>query len=322
VSVEAALPITQSALAPYLHRYRVPAQLGIKINAYRDYEVAALAQAVRIPALQDSPIECVMVGDSYFMTHLGRPSTVLAGAAEHRWALDCLVDLTAEVRAALDREFPADRRPFLLADMPDGTTRSTASARAAAARFVAAGADAVKIEVTGHHELRSVAAVAETSAPTLAHIGYAPQRTVLGRYGETLQEAMALFAQARQLRDAGACGLIMEMVSEPVNRALARPHLKGIPVYSVFSGRARWGGQSLNVWDAVVRPARSTRYFPPTAVIDRSEVGHAYTQDLIADRTRELIQLTLAGWFPLSPRTSLAAREIATIDDIDPWSGP
>lgn len=320
--VAEALPVTPSALAPYLHRYRVPAQLGIKINAYRDYEVAALAQAVRTPALRDSPIECVMVGDSYFMTHLGRPSTVLAGAAEHRWGLDCLAGLTAEVRATLDREFPADRRPFLLADMPDGTTASTASARAAAARFAEAGADAVKIEVTGPREVRCVAAVAQAGALTLAHIGYAPQRAVLSRHGETLEEALALFAQARRLRDAGACGLIVEMVSEPVNQALARPHRDGIPVYSVFSGRARWGGQSLNVWDAVVRPARGTRYFPPTAVIDKSEVGHAYTQDLIADRTRELIQLTLAGWFPLSPRTSLAARAVAAIDDHDPWSRP
>jgi hypothetical protein len=88
----------------------------------------------------------------------------------------------------------------------------------------------------------------------------------------------------------------------------------------VFSGRARWGGQSLNIWDAVVRPARNAKYFPPTGVIDRSEVDTKYTQELIADRTRELIQLTLAGWFPLSPRTSLTAREIAEIDDTDPWS--
>lgn len=322
MSVDAVLPITQSALAPYLRRYRVPAQLGIKINAYRAYEVAALAQAVRTPELQDSPIECVMVGDSYFTTHLGRPSTVFTGAAEQHWALDSLVDLTAEVRAALDKEFPAQRRPFLLADMPDGATRSAASARAAAARFGAVGADAVKIEVAGEHERGCVAAVADTGALTLAHIGYSPQRTALGRYGDTLEEARALFAQARQLRDAGACGLVVEMVSEPVNQALARPHLEGVPIYSVFSGRARWGGQSLNVWDAVVRQARSTRYFPPTAAIDRSEVDTEYKLELIADRTRELIQLTLARWFPLSPRTSLTAREIATIDGIDPWSNP
>lgn len=320
MTVGATLPMTRSPLAPYLRRYQAPAQLGIKINAYRDYEVAALADALRTPVLADSPVECLMVGDSYFMTHLGRPSTVFAGTDDQRWAMDSLVDLVAEVRVALDKEFPAERRPFLLADLPDGATRDTATARTASARFLAAGADAVKIEVTGEHELRCVDAVAATGTLTLAHLGYAPQRGALGRYGDAMDAAHALFKDARQVRNAGACGLILEMVSEPVNQALARPHPDGLPLYSVFSGRARWGGQSLNIWDAVVRPARNTRYFPPTSVIDRSEVDIRYTRELIADRARELIQLTLAGWFPRTPRTSLTAREIAEIDDTDPWS--
>jgi ketopantoate hydroxymethyltransferase len=320
MSVETVLPMTRSALAPYLHRYRAPAQLGIKINAYRDYEVAALAEAVSVPVLRDSPIECLMVGDSYFMTHLGHASTAFDDPGEQRRALDTLVELVTEVRTALDKEFPAHRRPFLLADMPDGTTVDTAVARDASARFLDAGADAVKIEIAGADELGCVDAVAGTGALTLAHLGYSPQRGTLGRYGDAVDGALALFRQARRVRDAGACGLIVEMVSEPVNQALTRPHRDGLPIWSVFSGRARWGGQSLNIWDAVVRPGRNARYFPPTAVIDRSEVAAAYTPELIADRTRELIQLTLAGWFPRTPRTSLTTREIAEIDDTDPWS--
>ena len=322
VTAGATLPMTRSPLAPYLRRYGTPAQLGIKINAYRGYEVAAVADALRAQDLQESPIECLMVGDSYFMTHLGRPSTKFTGADEQRWAMDSLVDLLAEVRVALDQEFPERQRPFLLADLPDGATRDTEAAQEAAARFVAAGADAVKIEVAGEHELRCVDVVAGTGALTLAHIGYAPQRGAVARHGDDLAAALSLFSLARQLRSAGACGLILEMVSEPVNQALARPHPDGLPVYSVFSGRARWGGQSLNIWDAVVRPVQPAKYFPPTAVISRSEVDSEYTRELIADRVRELIRLTLAGWFPRTPRTSLAAREIAEIEDTDPWSSP
>ncbi len=307
-------------LSPYLWRYDCPAQLGLKINAYRGYEIEGLAQALRTPDLVDSPVECVMVGDSYFMTHLGRATTVMSGPAEQEWALATMIGLVGEVRAATDREFAAGRRPFLLADLPDGTTRDAATALDAAARFAAAGADAVKIEVAGESELRRVEAVAAGGLPTLAHLGYTPQLTRLGRHGDAVDEALELFAQARRARDAGACGLVVEMVSEPVNQALSRPHLEGLPVYSVFSGRARWGGQSLNLWDAVVRPVKAGRYFPPTPSIDAHEVPTAYTPELIADRMRELIRLTLAGWFPLSPRTALDPRDAALIAETDPWS--
>ncbi|MFB7913277.1 3-methyl-2-oxobutanoate hydroxymethyltransferase [Streptomyces sp. NPDC056061] len=313
-------PPPAGALAPYLRRHESPAQLGLKINAYRDYEIEGLAGALRAPDLVDSPVECVMVGDSYFMTHLGRPTTVLSGTAERDWALSTLVGLVDEVRGAMDRVFAAPRVPFLLADLPDGATAGPAAAREAAARFAGAGADAVKIEVAGEDELRCVEAVAATGLPTLAHIGYTPQLTGLGRHGDAVDDALELFARARRARDAGACGLIVEMVSEPVNQALSRPHPAGLPVYSVFSGRARLGGQSLNLWDAVVRPARPGRYFPPTPTIDAADVPEAYTPDLIADRMRELIRLTLAGWFPLSPRTALDARQAARITDTDPWS--
>ncbi|MFE0878080.1 3-methyl-2-oxobutanoate hydroxymethyltransferase [Streptomyces smyrnaeus] len=320
MSADSATLLTGGTLAPYLRRYSSPAQLGLKINVYRDYEVEGLARALCTPDLADSPVECVMVGDSYFMTHLGRPGTAMTGPAEEEWALATLVGLVGEVRGAMDKEFPEDRRPFLLSDLPDGTTRNAHRALAAADRFTAAGADAVKIEVSCEDDLRCAEAVAATGTPTLVHLGYTPQRSALGRHGDDLETAFELFAWARRARDAGACGLIVEMVSEPVNQALSRPDGKGLPIYSVFSGRARWGGQSLNLWDAVVRPARASRYFPPTAVIDAADVATAYGPELIADRMRELIRLTLAGWFPLSPRTTLGHRDTARIADTDPWS--
>ncbi len=307
-------------LAPYLRRYDHLSQLGLKINAYRGYEVEALAEAVSAPELAACPVECVMVGDSYFMTHLGRGGTRMETGADREWALTTLTGLVGEVRKALDAGFPAGRRPFLLADLPDGATLDEEAARTAGGLFTAAGADAVKIELAGETDLRCVEAVAATGVPVLGHIGYSPQRTQLGRYGDTVEGALELFAQARSVRDAGACGLVVEMVSESVNRALSRPHPDGIPLYSVFSGRARWGGQSLNVWDAVVRPARRGRYFPPTPVIEAAEVPQRYTPGLIADRLRELIGLTLAGWFPLSPRSALTAGEAALVEDSDPWS--
>ncbi|MGF1431047.1 3-methyl-2-oxobutanoate hydroxymethyltransferase [Kitasatospora sp. LaBMicrA B282] len=312
--------LERSGITPFLHRYQAPARVGLKVNAYRGYEVEGLARALAAPDLADCPLECVMVGDSYFMTHLGRSSTVLADAAEREWALGTLVGLVAEVRAALDACFPAHRRPFLLADLPDGATATPAAALAAGERFRAAGADAVKVELAGDRDLECLEALALTGGTTLGHLGYTPQRGALSRHGDSVEDAQRMFARARRVRDAGAAGLIVEMVSEPVNQALSRPDPDGIPLYSVFSGRAEWGGQSLNVWDAVVRPAGRSRFFPPTAVLDAAQVPTAYTPDLIADRMAELVRLTLDGRFPLSPRTALTPEETAQVSATEPWS--
>lgn len=37
-----------------------------------------------------------------------------------------------------------------------------------------------------------------------------------------------------------------------------------LPLYALFNGRSRRGGQSLDVRDAVFRPAFEASYFPPT----------------------------------------------------------
>jgi len=74
-------------------RYEDPFQPGIKVNLYRDYEYRAMARAVA--ALPMCDIESVMVGDSYFMTHLGRSSTQLDRATSLQ-ALELLPPLIAE----------------------------------------------------------------------------------------------------------------------------------------------------------------------------------------------------------------------------------
>jgi ketopantoate hydroxymethyltransferase len=307
------------SIEPYIRRYESPAQTGLKINLYRAVEVEGLAVALDTLAAEQPPVECVMVGDSYFMTHLGRSTTALNGEAEREEGLDTLVGLVTEVRGAVEANFSPKSRPFVLADLPDGTVDTPAGARAAAGRFFAAGADAVKIEFSGPVARDCITAVTSDGA-VFGHLGYTPQSGTLRRHGNSPTEASQVFAQARQIRDAGACGLIVEMVSEPVNQALSRPDARALPVYSIFSGRARWGGQSLNAWDAVVKSPRPARHFPPTAVIDRSEVPEEYTAKLIGDRLAELMQMTLSGWYPRSPRTSMSESEVDRLAEAGPWT--
>lgn len=46
----------------------------LKINLYRDYEVAAVASSAMKLLKEGLPcrVECVMVSDSYLMTHMGQ----------------------------------------------------------------------------------------------------------------------------------------------------------------------------------------------------------------------------------------------------------
>jgi ketopantoate hydroxymethyltransferase len=302
-------------------RWASPSTIGVKVNLYRAQEVHALAAAIDRAELRESPVESLMVGDSYLMTHLGRPTTRLATAAEQAWGLGVLVELVREVRVATDAAFPAGERPWLIGDLPDGSADGTSVALGAADRMLTAGADVVKMEVGQPGSLDVLQALCEAGVPTVAHVGYTPQRGSLRRYGDSLDEALAIFALARQVRDAGACALVLEMVSEQVNRALCASPRDGLLTYSIFSGRAPYGGQSLNVWDAVFRPPSHARYFPPTAEYDAATQREAYVPEVITAKMAELLRLTVSGAFPLSPPARMPLQDSWALRHCDPWAG-
>lgn len=296
--------------------------LGIKVNLYTKLEVAALAAALAEDDLAECPVECIMVGDSYFMTHLGRGTTQLATLDEQEWGRRVLAELVREVREALVASFRPKRRPFLIAYMPDGSTVDRMTALRTASLMMDAGADVVKLEVPDEAALQYVGTLADNGFPIIAHLGYTPQGSSMRRHGDTLDEALAMLGMARTVRDAGGCSLVLEMVSEVVNRLLASNVVGGLPVYSVFSGRAPFGGQSLNIWDAVFRPPFPSRYFPPTGRYDAASERHVYTREVITERIAALLRLTIAGEFPLSPRCKLDESELAVLLLAgDPWSG-
>jgi 3-methyl-2-oxobutanoate hydroxymethyltransferase len=302
-------------------RWTTSAGLGIKVNLYTELEVVALAAALEADDLAECPVECVMVGDSYFMTHMGRGTTQLATFDEQRWGRRTLAGLVREVRGALTTSFRSERRPFLIADMPDGSMVDRTTVLRTASLMMNAGADVVKLEVPDETALQYVGTLADNGFPVIAHLGYTPQGSPMRRHGDSLHEALALFGMARAVRDAGGCGLVLEMVNEVVNRLLSSNAVRGLPAYSVFSGRAPFGGQSLNIWDAVFRPPFANRYFPPTGRYDATTERHVYTHEVIAERIGALLRLTIAGEFPLSPRCKLDESELAILLAGDPWSG-
>jgi ketopantoate hydroxymethyltransferase len=297
-------------------RRQRPAEVGLKINLYNGAETEAVLRAVDEAGAADS-VECLMVGDSYLMTHLGRPSTRLADTAEQAWFMDVIVALVGEVAAVLQRV--RGPRPFLMGDMPDGTTDSPRVALAAAERLLAAGAESIKVEINAPRTLDVLEALAVRGIAVVAHLGYTPQDGARRRHGDTVDDALALFEQARQVRDLGAAGLVLEMVGEPANRALCGSPRAELPIYSVFSGQAPGGGQSLNVWDSVFLPAAGKRYFPPTAELPRAAYPEAYTVPRITEHMAKLMRLTLGGDFPLSPPSALSDADLAALARLDPW---
>ena len=296
-----------------LRRSQHPGRIGLKINLYHDYELEAVAAAADAAGLVTNPIECFMVGDSYLTTHLGRPSTQL-DPDEWDWALELMVSLVEESRLALDRTYTGLDRPYLLADFPDGAARTPDRAIQAARRLTEAGAEAVKIEIAGSADFATLDALATTGFPVVAHLGYAPQRSRLRRYGAMVEEITQLCQAARTARDLGSVALVLEMVTQTANRLLSRPHPTGLATYSIFSGKADLGGQSLNVWDAVFRPGRPSKYFPPTATLDPATDRDRYGPATIVPAMTELLGLTMSGEFPLSPSGSDLLAVL-----FDPW---
>jgi len=297
-----------------------PDRARIKVNLYTDAEVRAVAAAVaELEAAGDpSRIDCLMVADSYLMTHLGRGSTRLEGEAEQSEVFDMMLGLVRGVAGEAAR-FPGDPRPWVLGDLPDGAAATPAKAVESIARMIGAGADAVKVEVISPAVFESISAAAARGLPTVAHIGYKPQIGANRKYGDTEDEALSLFAEARSARDAGAIGLVLERVSQPVVALITRAHPRGLPVWAIFCGQTPLAGQSLNVFDSVVRPGFAATGFPPTSTLARSDFPAGYTHEVIARHFAALLRLTYDGAFPPRLSSALAPDALARLDAAGVW---
>jgi ketopantoate hydroxymethyltransferase len=311
-------------LAPQVRARRAaPERPRLKLNLYTGTETRAAARAALALAAEgmDPAIDCLMVGDSYLMTHLGRPTTRIPDEAEQEQVLVLLCRLLAEVRTARDASFAAPA-PWLMGDLPDGSAADVERALRSAAAMAEAGAEAVKLELGREADFAVLEALSARGVPVAAHIGYTPQARPNRRYGVSAQEAARLFAEARRARDGGAVALVVERLTAAVHRRLAAPAPGALPVYAIFSGGAAGTGQSLNVWDAVMRPDSAARGFPPTASLDRADYPERYTEPLIARHLLELMRLALAGRFPPPERKPLPDAELVLIDALPVWSVP
>ena len=184
------------------------------LTAY-DYPMAKLLDAAGVPLL--------LVGDSLGMVVLGYPNTTQV----------TLDEMEHHVRAVA-RSKP---RGLIIADLPFKSYETSQQALSSAQRLIDAGAEGVKAE-GGLVILSQVESIISAGIPFLGHIGMLPQSVVEeGGYKvkgcDPVQEE-ALLADALALDQAGAFGLVLELVNAHVATEITDK--VGIPTIGIGSG--------------------------------------------------------------------------------------
>jgi 3-methyl-2-oxobutanoate hydroxymethyltransferase len=166
-----------------------------------DFAMAKMFEGTGVPLL--------LVGDSLGMVILGYPNTTHVTMAE----------MEHHVRAVAR----AKPEALLAADLPFGSCDTPALAVENAKRLVAAGAEAVKAE-GGQRIVSQVRAIVSEGIPLLGHLGMLPQNVVAeGGYhikGKVPEERTALLDDALALQEAGAFGIVLELVTTSVAREI------------------------------------------------------------------------------------------------------
>lgn len=182
------------------------------LTAY-DFPMTRLLDQVSVPL--------ILVGDSLGMVVLGYPDTTQVTMAE----------MEHHVRAAAR----AKPRALLVADLPYRSYQSVDSAVNNARRLIEAGAEAVKAE-GGREILEQVRAIRAAGIPFLGHLGMLPQHVnEEGGYrikGKKEPEHQALLSDADALVEAGAFGIVLELVTAQVAKELT----KRIPIPTIGIG--------------------------------------------------------------------------------------
>ena len=193
-------------------------QRGEKIpslTAY-DFPMARLLDQAGIPL--------ILVGDSLGMVVLGYPDTTHVTMSE----------MEHHVRAVAR----AKPNAMVVADLPFRSYETVEAAVDNAKRLVAAGAEGVKAE-GGRLIQPQVRAIVESGIPFLGHLGMLPQHVLEeGGYrvkGKREAEEQALLADADALVEAGAFGVVLELVTPLVAKEITAR--LPIPTIGIGSGQ-------------------------------------------------------------------------------------
>ena len=252
-----------------MKNFRQMKQCGEKITALTayDYPTARL--------LDESGIDIILVGDSVGMVVLGYQDTT-----------DVTLDEMLHHTRAAARGV---KQALLVADMPIGTYETPEQAEAAARKFIAAGAQAVKLE-GGVNRVAQIEAITNAGIPFMAHIGMLPQTVrEQGGYkikGRTQSEAEALLVDARAVEQAGAFSVVLEIVVADVAKQIT--NAIEIPTIGIGSGE-HCDGQILVTHDLIgLFPWFTPKFVSPEARV-AEEIRRAARAFI--ERTRSSVKI-------------------------------
>jgi 3-methyl-2-oxobutanoate hydroxymethyltransferase len=186
------------------------------LTAY-DYTTAKL--------MDESGVDCLLVGDSLGMVMLGYDSTVSVTME------DMIHHSKAVARAA--------KSAFVVTDLPFMSYQTSVyDAVLNAGRLIKEGqAQAVKLE-GGQAFFEHIKMITQASIPVVAHIGLMPQSVLaLGGYkvqGKDYQEAKNIVLDALAVEQAGAIAIVLECV--PADLAKLISQLVSIPTIGIGAG--------------------------------------------------------------------------------------
>ncbi len=229
-----------------LHRLREMHATGEKITMLTCYD----ASFARL--MDDAGVDCFLVGDSLGMVVQGHGTTVPVTLDDMAYHVACVAR--------------GNRSAWLVGDLPHGSYHaSSAQAMASAVTLMQAGAQMVKLE-GGGWTAPTVQFLTERGIPVCGHLGLTPQSVhALGGWriqGRDESSAATLLRHARELQDAGAAMLVLELV--PAALATQVTQALDIPVIGIGAGPG-CSGQVLVTHDMLGlspgKPARFVRNF-------------------------------------------------------------
>jgi 3-methyl-2-oxobutanoate hydroxymethyltransferase len=179
----------------------------------------------------DSPVDCVLTGDSV-ATIIDGDATTLAATPE------IIARHTAAVARGLGGADGPGAKKLLIADFPFlAASKGIPPAVDCAALLLRAGAHAVKIEgVDGHEDV--IRHLVQSGVPVIGHLGLTPQAVnALGGYkvqGRGEKAAATLLRQANAVEAAGCFGLVLECVPAALGREITAA--LAIPTIGIGAG--------------------------------------------------------------------------------------
>ena len=201
-----------------LHRLREMHAAGDRIAMLTCYD------ATFATLLDVAGVDCLLVGDSLGMVLQGHASTVPVTLDEMAYHTRCVAR--------------GNQTAWVIGDLPFGSYQaSKEQALHSAVTLMQAGAQMVKLE-GGGWTTQTVRFLVERGIPVCAHLGLTPQSVhALGGYrvqGRNMGGAAQLLQQARELAEAGAAMLVLELIPSTLARDVtaALP----IPVIGIGAG--------------------------------------------------------------------------------------